>query len=264
MKLKTLFEAKPTKTKIGVDSSLDSLFNQGTQKPIATTPNRNGEVNTQQRPVVNNRVASRQQTKDKMKNVSMPQHNMSINHDEIDQTGEISNQQAAQNAGLSNDNALDPTTPQSLPAIIKHSMEVSTGTEVDIDWHMVKQLPGYMSSAIRAMGRQVFAPFTSTAIEDIQVLANLNGSGPNSDQEIDAISKYVSGAGEPNVQAELFFSKVIPGYSAKVVAFDCDGYTFLLVKDFAGKYVYSWPAADSKKLTGNNNQQLSNERKRLR
>jgi hypothetical protein len=252
MKLKSIFEANSTetKTKTGIDALDDLLWtSDSTVHAPAASPKQSP---TAPKSKTQRTVPSRSNTARKMGGVVMPSGAPKIHRDQIDTSGEISDEQAMRNAGYSHDDETEgrepiPTTPENLPAVIKHSMELSTGSNVDVDWHMVKHLPGYMSSAIRAMGRQVFAPFTNTAIEDIQVVANLQDSGPNSDEEVDAISKYVSANGQANSAAELYFREAIPGYSAQIVSYDADGYTFVLVKDFAGKYIYSWPAKDSKK-----------------
>lgn len=34
----------------------------------------------------------------------------------------------------------------------------------------------------------------------------------------------------------------MPGYTADVVVYTTSDMTFMLVKDFAGKYVYAWPS----------------------
>jgi hypothetical protein len=38
---------------------------------------------------------------------------------------------------------------------------------------------------------------------------------------------------------------LMPDYDAQVSVFEADGYTFMLVKDFAGRYIYSWPTKDT-------------------
>lgn len=250
MKLHQIFEAKRTKVDTPPDiSNLDNLFTKK-QYDVTTKPRQGRVANPK------NNAVSNAETKRRVSNVKMPNHNFNINFDDIDISDEINDQQAAQNTNRTNNTAGNvdiPPTPQNLPAIINKALattsrDVANQQSVDVDWHMVKNLPGYMAAPIRAMGRQIFSPFTSTAIEDINVIANLNDSGPNDDREIDAVSRYVSSNGTPNTVATLEFQKIIPGYSADVVAYDADGYTFLLVKDFAGKYIYSWPSADNKKM----------------
>lgn len=163
----------------------------------------------------------------------------------------ISDEQARINAGLSNDDDDDDTelsteVRSDMPANVSNAMQVSAGLVPE--WHMVKNLPGYLASAIRSIGRQVFAPFTSTPIEEIQVLANL-GDGPNTQQEIDAVLGYLKTEGEHNSDADLEFQRKIPNYGAKVKIYTALGYTFMVVKDFAGNYIYSWPTKDGDGLS---------------
>lgn len=158
-----------------------------------------------------------------------------INVNEIDVTGE---------GDVVVDRVGEPqVTPTTLPTVVTHDVRV-TMPDVIITWHMVKWLPGYMAKPIRALGRMVFAPFTRTAIEDILIIATVGG-GPNSQLEIDTVCQHLSRNGTANKAAELYFGKAIPSYSAAVISYDCDGRTFLLVSDFAGSYIYSWPVEDS-------------------
>jgi hypothetical protein len=176
---------------------------------------------------------------------------------------EISDDQAAQNAGLDQEETgiVPRKTPENMPAIVSSALE-KVGDIVP-EWHMVKHLPGYLSSGIRAMGRAVFAPFTSTPIEKIQVLANLMDNGPNEQKEIDAVVGFVTQNGQRNSEAEIQFREKIPDYTAKVQVYMALGYTFLLVKDFAGKYVYAWPSQDQDGLSQGHDGQLGQDRPQL-
>lgn len=131
-----------------------------------------------------------------------------------------------------------------LPKVINSAMRVAG--MVEPEWHMVKHLPGYMSQGIRAIGRQVFTPFTKTKIEDIQVIASLGGSGPNSTTEINSVAKFLLDHGTKSTEASMQFHDRIPGYEADMKVYTFANYTFLLVKDHAGNYIYSWPSTDNK------------------
>lgn len=167
-----------------------------------------------------------------------------IDHDEEDI---ISNEKAREIAGLTQDQLLLPSQKtQNLPAVI--TRELAAAGKVVPEWHMVKHLPGYLSSGIRAIGRKVFEPFTKTPIENIQVLANVQGQGPNTQTEINSVVNYLLKKGVRSTDAELYFSEKIPNYSASVKIFKAGGHTFFVVKDFAGAYIYSWPSSTEKKL----------------
>lgn len=134
-------------------------------------------------------------------------------------------------------------TPENLPAVLQRGL--MRGDEVEPEWHMVENLPGYLSKPIRAMGRQLFSMFTRTPIEKINVLADLGGQGPNEHQELNAVSARLRDQGRRLRQAEVSMRDIMPDYNAQISVFEADGYTFMMVKDFAGRYIYSWPSKDS-------------------
>lgn len=162
---------------------------------------------------------------------------------------EISNQEASRRRGMGIDsrshrasNSIDsePVEPTTLPKII--SRELATAGEVVPEWHMVKNLPAYLASAVRHIGRAVFKPFTRTPIEDIQVIANLLGKGPNTELEMNAVAGYLVKRGHRNRDAEIIFHDKIPDYGADIKVFKSRGVTYMMVKDFAGSYIYAWPS----------------------
>lgn len=136
-----------------------------------------------------------------------------------------------------------PTTPENLPAVV--NKEIMAHGQVEPEWHMVKNLPGYLATPIRAMGRQVFKPFTDTPIEEINVLANLMGQGPNENRELNAVAGWARAHGVEIVDAEIQFQELMPDYEADIKAYRAGGYVFFLVQDFAGNYIYSWPEDQS-------------------
>lgn len=104
----------------------------------------------------------------------------------LEEPDDITDDQARQNAGY---NEIEPKTPGTELAIV--SKEIRAAGQVEPEWHEVKNLPGYMSSGIRKIGRAVFAPFTNTPIKNIQVLANVSGQGPNETKELNAVAGYL-------------------------------------------------------------------------
>lgn len=190
---------------------------------------------------VNLKTTSVEKTREKMKDVKMDKmsflHFLTMNLDDED---EISDEVAQANVGL------DITKPKSttLPVVINTSLR-AVG-EQEPEFHMVKNLPGYMVSGIRAVGRKVFEPFTKTKIEDIQVIANLNNSGPNSSLEINSVAAFLKKYGTRNSKYEISFFDKIPGYEADALIYTYANFTFLLVKDHAGDYIYAWPSTDNK------------------
>lgn len=144
----------------------------------------------------------------------------------------------------------EPVNPDSVPALISREIAAAMPDTVDPQFHQVKNLPGYMSRAIRAMGRETFKNYTDTPVEDISVLANLGGQGPNSEREINAVASWLKQNGTKLDASELGFGDMIPGYSAQTMLYSTAGMRFLVVKDFAGGYIYVWPEGSSSNALG--------------
>lgn len=163
-----------------------------------------------------------------------------------DMPDEIDNAEAARRAGLHDANVptddvgqpeIVPTT-ENLPAVIHQEMVEGGGRVVEPDWHQVKHLPGYMQQPIRSMGRSVFRQFTNTPIEDIQVLTTLGGINP--ERDVTGMMQWIRHHGVRDDSRVIDFSAVMPGYTADVSLWNTQNFSFLLVHDFAGYYIYGW------------------------
>ncbi|KKM08139.1 hypothetical protein LCGC14_1726850 [marine sediment metagenome] len=179
---------------------------------------------------------------------------------------EISDEEAAEIAGRVRQDYEDvrpePVTPgtdvatiETMPAVV--NKEIAKHAPVEPEWHQVKHLPGYLAAAIRAMGRQVFSVFTNTRIEDIQVIANLSGQGPNSEREMDAVAGWLKDNGVRDTDGEMNFQQSIPDYGAEFQVYNADKFTFMLVDDEYGNYVYSWPTEDNKNFSNDKHKALT-------
>lgn len=175
----------------------------------------------------------------------------------IDATDDISDAEAARNAGhtpTTQGAEPVPPTPENLPAVISTAI-ANTGETIIPEWHMVKHLPGYMQNAIRAVGRSVFGQFTDTPLEKIQVLSTLS----NSETEVRGMMAWIKHNGIRDDRAELDFAGSIPGYGADVQLWNVVGYTFMLVKDFAGYYIYGWPGGRGVHVDNTKMKQIASE-----
>lgn len=143
------------------------------------------------------------------------------------------------------DGVPEPTTIENLPMVINNQLSTD-GMNIEPKWHMVRNLPGYMQQGIKALGQMVFAPFTSTPIEKIQVLSTLS----NEEVEVKAMMTWIKRNGVRDDEAELEFGEIMPGYSAQTQIWNADGYKFMVVKDFAGYYVYGMEDGRGTKLGG--------------
>jgi len=155
---------------------------------------------------------------------------------------EISDAEARHRAGVGDVDdteghmELEPTT-ENLPAVIRHEVALQGG-QIDPEWHQVKGLPGYLQNGIRALGRSVFRQFTDVPIEDIQVLTTLGGINP--EREVVGMMNWIRRNGARDDSANLDFDRIMPGYQADVSLWRTADYGFLLVRDFAGFYVYGF------------------------
>lgn len=144
-----------------------------------------------------------------------------------------------------------PPTADNVPAMISRAIATTDPNALDPKFHQVKNLPGYLSRAIRAMGRETFKNYTDTPIEDISVLANLGGQGPNSERELNGVSAWLKHNAKELDKGTLDFGQMMPGYKAQTILFSTQGVRFLVVRDFAGGYIYAWPeGAANNELAG--------------
>ena len=156
---------------------------------------------------------------------------------------EISDAEAMRHAGADDDGddtvgitPVPPTT-ENLPAVIHHEVAL-TGGRIDPEWHQVKHLPGYLQSGIRALARQVFRQFTDTPIEDIQILTSVANLNP--ERDVVGMMDWIRRNGAKDDSATLDFERFMPGYSADASLWRTKDYSFLLVRDFGGYYIYGW------------------------
>ena len=138
----------------------------------------------------------------------------------------------------------EPTPPDtSVPAMISKAI-AQTGS-VSPEWHTVSNLPGNADRVIRQLGKQLFGAFTRTPTDDITVIANLGGRGPNTTQEVNSVAAWIVKHGRKVDSAKIDFSQIMPGYTAQTEHYSAGGVRFELVKDEYGQYIYAWPESDS-------------------
>jgi hypothetical protein len=118
-----------------------------------------------------------------------------------------------------------------------------------------------MQRAIRTLGKQLFRSMTRTPTEDIWMIANLGGRGPNSSAEVNAVAGWIRKNGEDLGPGDIDFDTSIPGYQADIHQYTAGGIRWLLVRDEFGNYIYSWPETDS--VENANARELGQDRPRL-
>jgi len=133
--------------------------------------------------------------------------------------------------------AMGPPDPRNstLPAVISTDLEASKAG-FNPKWHMVRNLPGYYQEAIRGYGRSIFQSFTSAPLEDIQTVTTLS----NSETEVKLLMAWIKENGVREDVVEFDGSQVFNSYKADIQKWSCMDFSFLLVRDPAGHYVYGW------------------------
>lgn len=148
-------------------------------------------------------------------------------------------QDAADDPGYPN----TEVTAATLPAVVSKEMQ-AVGSQAP-EFHQVANLPGNMSSAIRSLGRKLFAAMTTTPTDQIYMIGNVMGQGPNSSQEINAVTAWIKNTGQRRSSGDIDFERSIPGYRADIQQYTAGGIRWLLVSDEFGRYIYSWPESQS-------------------
>lgn len=147
--------------------------------------------------------------------------------------------------------------------------DVSDTSSVNPNFLTITELPGYMVNGIRALGRSVFKLITNTKLEDIEIIANVQGQGPHPNREINAVVNWVHNNAPEHEQmsanASINFGRVIPGYQPEVRVYTTPEHTYMLVQDPHGKYVYRWPVQDTKEtVIGKGTNKIGFDRPRLK
>ena len=128
-------------------------------------------------------------------------------------------------------------------------------------WHQVANLPGNMARGIRTLGKILFGTFTHTPTDDIYMVGNVMGQGPNTPQEVNSVAHWIRENGDNLGPGDIDFDNVMPGYTAEIHQYSAAGIRWLLVRDQFGTYIYSWPEHESKQHT--NAAQIGHHRPRL-
>lgn len=253
-----LMEARPptgSRTGTRTRPADDILGTPGIEQPLATTP-RGALPATPGTPSMGTTTAS---AADVRMRAGLPPQAAGMMGDFMSRDNpadEISDEEARRRAGgaaaaPAAERPELPRNPENLPAVIRNELMARSDREYPDTWEprwtMVRHLPGYMQNAIRAMGRQVFQQFTNTSLEDIQVMAS---PMINTDHDMDRMMAFISRNGIRDDAATMDFERSIPGYQADVALYRMADYEFLVVRDFAGKYIYGWPGGRGVHIAG--------------
>lgn len=240
------FIIEETKTDTKTRISVNDLFNKDSKPPSKPEPEpKPDKLSSNQEKIKN--TASRADTlratsgitpTHKMRDLLSKLHNIDINIDDdtpITEPRPPGTDLAAKYK--------DVVKVKDLPNVAKNAL-LAKGA-VEPTFHQVSNLPGNMSRVIRTVGKQLFKSFTKTPTEDIYVIANVTGSGPNSQRELNAVAGYLRNHGTDLGSGNIDIEKIMPGYNPQMHQYKADGIRWLLIKDDFGDYIYSWPEQDS-------------------
>lgn len=233
--------SKPTKDKEDELSKFDDLFAPKPDQPLATRPEPEQPRDEPQRDDPRGRTASQRDTQRASSSVR-PTDDM---RDMLNRMRDIETDD--QDDGypepeMGTDLTTDVNT-SNLPAVAGQALQAA-GTS-NPDWHKVSNLPGNMSRAIRTLGRQLFRSFTSTDTGNIQMIGNVNGQGPNTTAEVNAVANWLRSNGDEISTGDIDFDNSIPDYTADIKQYSAAGIRWLLVRDQFGNYIYTWPEQES-------------------
>lgn len=255
---------KKTQTKIDLD--LNNIFKTGTARPIVkhTTekPKSKPEVKQDKPKKVNLKQATTAKTLDATSRIKptkamldMMDRILDIELDDDLPSYEASCRtelEPARNPQRYTD-GVEPKPPENLPDVLVKTTTLATTAEYALrkagyvvpEFHQVAALPGNIKDQIRQLGRSLFKSMTVTPTNKIFVVANLGGQGPNSNREVQSVANWIRDNGEDYGDGSINFDRSIPGYEAETHMYTAAGITWLLVKDFAGQYIYAWPEQES-------------------
>jgi hypothetical protein len=101
-------------------------------------------------------------------------------------------------------------------------------------------MPGYCTDTVRRYGREVLSEFTDLPLERMCVTAT---QADGDDAQMDALVAWVQETGRLVHEEPAVRFAAMPAYHASADLYVAENCGFLVVDDFAGRYVYAWPNA---------------------
>jgi len=231
---------KPTKTKsYNPLDDMDDVLNPRQADLPATMGGSDDDEIVSNEPSISLPAAGRDVTQGKLRNMS-PSDTMRDYMSRISPTageGEPDHPETAQNE-------LVVRTAADVPAVIVNAIQAS-GMQSP-EWHDAGDLPGMQDRNTRGMARKVMGMFTSTPLEQIQTIANVEGQGPNTNAEMRAVGKWLMDNAEDHGKVELSHGEHLPGYNPDVKEYSANGVRFHVVRDQFGQYIYAYPDKDAR------------------
>lgn len=259
--------SKKTQTKTQTKIDLDNIFKTGTARPVVKhtedKPKDKPKAKEDRPKKVNLKQATTAKTLDATSKIrptramlDMMDRILDIDLDDDLPSYEASCQTVLQPVQVPKEDeyfGVEPKPPENLPDVLVKTTTLATTAEHALrtagylvpDFHQVAALPGNIRDQIRQLGRSLFKSMTVTPTNRIFVVANVGGMGPNTDREVQSVANWIRDHGEDYGDGSINFDRSIPGYCAETYLYTAAGITWLLVKDFAGQYIYAWPEQES-------------------
>lgn len=253
---------RKTQTQTQTNIDLDNIFRTGTARPVVKhTEKPEAKVEPKQdkpkvkvnKASVSKTLAATSKIKPTRAMQDMLGKMLDIKLDDDLPSYEASIEQQPVKATQRYTSSVEPKPPEMVPTVVVKTTTLATTAEYALrkagylvpDFHQVAALPGNIKDQIRQLGRSVFKTMTVTPTNKIFVVANLGGMGPNTDREVQSVADWVRENGQDYGDGTINFDRSIPGYEAETHMYTAAGITWLLVKDFAGQYIYAWPEKES-------------------
>lgn len=188
-------------------------------------------------------LANHAATHDFHDEISDEQARLNAGHNEQDYVAALGNTGAAQ-LGAPVAGVLAPAypvTPDNLPTVIHQQLMAHGDGEFedtfDPEWHQIRHLPGYMQTMIRSIGRRVFSQFTTTPIEDINMICEIL----NRPIDVQKMATWIVRNGHKEDEMTMDFGDIVPGFTADCTLWRAGGVQYLIMRDVGGHYIYAWP-----------------------
>lgn len=141
------------------------------------------------------------------------------------------------------DNPLDgipEDAPEETALVLKDITNSLTPERAGTEWYPLPATPNYMG--MKKVAKTIFKQFTSADLSEIYSVSTLT----TPEDQVKRIYKALADKGRFVEDLSYDFAASIPGYEAEAKLYSYKGMEFLLVKDFAGYYVYAWDSSTSK------------------
>jgi len=118
--------------------------------------------------------------------------------------------------------------------------------EENPNWLQFDTLPDFMKPALSMFGKTVLKVLTKTKLKDINILANLQHTGPSSTQDINATTHHADTTHDKVRDLRHTIEGLIPGYDVHAKLYSNPQDSYLVLRDDMGEYIYHWRTHDTK------------------